>query len=206
MSYSDVYGHVGFGEQHVHVAGHAAGDRVDRVLDLDAFLLELVGQLADRVLRLRDRHPVAGDDDHFVGVGEHRGDVVGADGAHVLLPWPPAPPAVGLHRAERAEQHVGDRAVHRFAHQHGEQRARRADQRAGDDQHVVAEHEAGRCRGQAGERVEQRDDDRHVGAADRQHEQDAQHERGDQRDPEELQRRSGRRRRPGPSTPGSPAR
>jgi hypothetical protein len=36
-----VIGHVGFGEQHVHVAGHAAGDRVNRVFDLDAFLLEL---------------------------------------------------------------------------------------------------------------------------------------------------------------------
>ena len=33
-----VVGHVGFGQQHVHVAGHAAGDRMDRVLDLDAFV------------------------------------------------------------------------------------------------------------------------------------------------------------------------
>ena len=31
-----VIGHVGFGQQHVHVAGHAAGDRVDGVFHLDA--------------------------------------------------------------------------------------------------------------------------------------------------------------------------
>ena len=50
---------VRLGEQDVHVAGHAAGDRVDRVGDVDALLLEQLGELADVVLRLRDREPVA---------------------------------------------------------------------------------------------------------------------------------------------------
>ena len=59
-----VVGHVGFGQQHVHVPGHAPRDRVDRVLDADAFLLEQVAHLAQRVLRLGDGHAVAGDDDH----------------------------------------------------------------------------------------------------------------------------------------------
>ena len=108
---------VGFGEQHVHVARHAAGDGVDRVLDLDALLLELVGEFADAVLRLRDGHAVAGHDDHLVRVREHRRDVVdarGADGpACRRRGTPPAPAATD---AERAEEHVGDRAVHRFAH------------------------------------------------------------------------------------------
>ena len=43
--------------------GHAAGDRMDRELHVDAALGELVVELADPVLRLRDRHAVAGDDD-----------------------------------------------------------------------------------------------------------------------------------------------
>ena len=38
--------HVGFGEQHVHVARHAARDRVDGVFHLDAFLLQHVGHFA----------------------------------------------------------------------------------------------------------------------------------------------------------------
>ena len=52
---------------------------------------------------------------------------------------------------------------------------RGADQRAGHDQHVVVQHEAGRRRREARERVQQRDHDRHVGAADRQHQHDAEH-------------------------------
>ena len=44
----------------------------------------------------------------------------------------------------------------------------------------VLEREARRGRRQAGERVEQRDHDRHVGAADRQHDEQAEQRRADQ--------------------------
>ena len=74
-------GDVGLGEQHVHVARHPAGDRVDRVLHVDAALLEQLGQLAHRVLGLGDREAVARDDDHVLGVGQLDRDVVGADRA-----------------------------------------------------------------------------------------------------------------------------
>jgi len=57
-------------QQDVHVARHPTGDRVDRVLDLDAALLQLVGQLPHRMLALGDREPVAGDDDDLARVGE----------------------------------------------------------------------------------------------------------------------------------------
>ena len=72
-----VVGHVGLGQQHVHVAGHAAGDRMDRVFDLDALLLQHVGHFAQRVLGLRHRHAVAGHDDDLGGVLHHEGGVVG---------------------------------------------------------------------------------------------------------------------------------
>ena len=77
ISLSRSYGHVGLGEQHVHVAGHPPGDRVDRELDLDALGLERPLELADRVLGLRDRHPVAGRDHHLARVGELDRDVLG---------------------------------------------------------------------------------------------------------------------------------
>ena len=49
------------------------------------------------------------------------------------------------------------------------------------------EHEAGRGGGDAGERVQERDHDRHVRAADRQHEEDAERERAeDDQDEQEL--------------------
>ena len=41
-------GHVGLRQQHVHVAGHAPGHRMDGVADLDAALLEDVAELAHR--------------------------------------------------------------------------------------------------------------------------------------------------------------
>ena len=46
--------------------------------------------------------------------------------------------------AERAEEDIGHRAVHRLAHEDGEDESRAAVERAGDDQHVVGNGEAGR--------------------------------------------------------------
>src|SRR5208283_1076836 len=77
-----VVGNVGFGEQHVHVAGHASGDRMDSEPDLDAFLGERVVEFAHFVLRLRHGHAVAGDDDHFVGGGKNGGRFFGGGAAH----------------------------------------------------------------------------------------------------------------------------
>ena len=61
------------------MAGHPAGHRVDRVLDVHPALLEQLGQLADGVLRLGDRQAVAGHHDHVLGIGQLDRDVVGAD-------------------------------------------------------------------------------------------------------------------------------
>jgi hypothetical protein len=96
-------------------------------------------------------------------------------------------PGTRLHLAERAEEDVRDRAVHGLRHEKGEQRAGGADEHPGDDENGRVEHEAGRRRGQSRERVQERDDDRHVRAADREHEHDAEHEREqDQRDDRPL--------------------
>ena len=59
-------------------------------LHLDALLLEQLGQLAHVVLRLRHRHPVAGDDDDLAGEGELHGNVLGRRRAH-------GAPVVGAH-------------------------------------------------------------------------------------------------------------
>ena len=98
-----VVGHVGLGQQHVHVAGHAAGDRMDGVFHLDALLLQHVGHLAQRVLGLRHRHAVARHDDHLRGVLHHEGGVLGRallDRARLLRARrpprvsPPKPPRI----------------------------------------------------------------------------------------------------------------
>src|SRR5262249_43918274 len=82
--------------QHVHVAGHPAGDGMDRVRHVDAARLEHVGEGAHVVLRLRDGHTVPGDDHDLVRVREHHGDVVGGRGTNraVCRGGPRSPPCV----------------------------------------------------------------------------------------------------------------
>ena len=72
-----VVGHVGLGQQHVHVAGHAARDRMNGELHVHAALAKLVGQLPHLMLRLRDGHAVAGHDDNQTRVAEQQGGFVG---------------------------------------------------------------------------------------------------------------------------------
>ena len=62
-----IVGDLGLGQQHVHVAGHAAGHRVDGELHLHAALGQRVVQFADAVLGLGHGHAVAGHDDHGPG-------------------------------------------------------------------------------------------------------------------------------------------
>ena len=64
-----VVGDIGLGQQHVHVPGHASGDRVNGVLDLHTLVLQDLGQLFDGVLSLCDGQAVTGHHDHLVGVG-----------------------------------------------------------------------------------------------------------------------------------------
>ena len=79
----------------------------------------------------------------------------------------------GLHLAERAEHDVGERAIHGLAHDHREDEAGRAVERAGDDQHLAIEHEAEQRGREAGVGVQERDDRRHVRAADGRDQQDS---------------------------------
>ena len=104
---------VGFGQQDVHVAGHASGYGVDGEADVDSTLGERVEEFADFVLGLGHGHAVAGDDDDFVGGGENGRGFFGcgaADWLGFLLRR-----AAVCDLAEAAEQNVGERAVHRLA-------------------------------------------------------------------------------------------
>jgi energy-coupling factor transport system substrate-specific component len=88
----DVVGHLGLGEQHVHVARHAAGDRMDAEAHVDALLAQQLGDLEHRVLRLRHRHAVAGHDDHVLRVAQQLGGLdalIGDDLARRLRALPP---------------------------------------------------------------------------------------------------------------------
>jgi len=182
-----VIGDVRFGQQHIHVARHAACDRVNGIGDLDALFFEVVGQFAQRMLGLRDRHAVTRHDDHRARVFHDEGGIV----RRALLD------GTGLLRAcsrcsrcaEAAHDDREERAVHALAHDVGKNRARRADQCAGDDERGIFEREA-----DAGGRpprigVKHRDHDRHVRAADR----DDQGHTDQEGEPSEREKRPHRR-------------
>src|ERR1700732_1604073 len=152
--------------------------------DVDAALGERVVQFADFVLGLRDGHAVAGNDDDFVGGGENAGGFFGGgalDGALLLRAC-----GGGLNLSEAAKEHVGERAIHGFGHDDGENEAAGAVERAGDDQQLAVQHEAHGCGGEAGVGVQERDDRGHVRAADGDDEHHAEEERDDDHGGEEL--------------------
>src|SRR6267143_4612996 len=179
-----VIGDIGFGEQHVHVAGHASGDWMNAEADIDAALAESVEEFANFVLGLRDGHAVAGNDDDFVGGGEDSGGFFrgGAfDGALLLRAR-----SGGLNLSEAAEEHVGERAIHGFGHDDGKNEAGGAVERASDDQQLAIEHEAHGRGGKAGVRVQERDDSGHVRPTDGDDQHHAEDERDDDHGGEEF--------------------
>ena len=88
--------------------------------------------------------------------------------------------------AEVREQDIADRPIHRLRHQKRQQHARGAYHHAGDHQRRVLQHEPFQADREAGERIVDRDHDRHVGAADRQRHQDAEHQCAAEEDIDQL--------------------
>ena len=151
------------------MSGHTASDGVDTILDRAPTLLNEIRQLPDIVLGLGHRQAVSRHHDDAAGVRQHRGRVLGSHLTHRAVPVRPSTTRRNHLRAgaERAKQHVGQRPVHRLAHDFGEDETRRPHQGTRDDQCVVVDCKPGHGRGETGIRVQQRDHHRHVGAADR---------------------------------------
>src|SRR6185437_8422046 len=101
-----VVGDVGFGEKHVHVAGHASGNGVNGEADVYALLGEAIVKFADFVLRLGDGHAVAGNDDDFAGGEQNGGGFFSAGAAHDAVFLHSA--TRGLDLAKGAEHDVGE--------------------------------------------------------------------------------------------------
>ncbi len=145
---------VGLGEQHVHVAGHTAGDRVNGVLDLNTLALQQVRHLLDGVLGLRDGQTVTGHHDHLVGVG-HLDRCVGSRRGLDRALLGRASGGRGVTATERAEHDGRDRPVHRDGHQVGQDRTRGAHDHAGDNHRGVVQRQTCGGRRQTGHRIEQ---------------------------------------------------
>ncbi len=91
-----------------------------------------------------------------------------------------------LFLSERAEENVGEGAIHRFGHVHGEDEAGGAVERAGDDEQFAIEDEAHGCGGKSGVGIQQRDHGGHIGAADGDDHQHAEDQRNYEHQREEM--------------------
>ena len=96
------------------MAWHAAGDRVDRVFNINAFGLQFLAHFLQRMLGLGDGHAIAWDDDHFRGVLHDEGGIISRADFDGL-----GRPAAHRDRCVAAKAAEDDRdkaAVHRLAH------------------------------------------------------------------------------------------
>ncbi len=91
----------------------------------------------------------------------------------------------GLHLSERSEHHVGEGAIHGLAHDHGENESGGSVERAGHDQHFAVQNESQQRCGKAGVGIQQRDDRRHVRAADGSDQQHSENQRHNHHDREQ---------------------
>ena len=114
---------------------HATGYRMDSIFNRDSALLQHVGELTHRVLRLRSRESVTGHEYDFVCVSELGRDVVQTDFAHRSLLLV-AGSGCGC-ASEGTKQNIRERAIHRAAHQHRKYESGKPVECARDDQHFV---------------------------------------------------------------------
>src|SRR5689334_24858856 len=110
---------------------HSARHRVDRIFDPYALLLEEVGHLTDGMLRLRDGHSVARNNDYLLGLLHEEGRVLG--GTPFVRPVDGSRLATARYCAEASRNHRQEAAIHRAAHDVAEDCTRASDERAGDD-------------------------------------------------------------------------
>ncbi len=186
--------HVGFSEEHVHVAGHTAGNGMDGVVNGSALGFESVGELLDLVLGLGKSHAVAGHDHDALGSGEHvsgfffhaAGSLGSRSGGGLGSGGRSSGGLGGGSAGTGAEEDGGQSAVHGLAHDHGQHVAGRADDAANGNEQGVSHGETGDGAGDAAHGVQQRDGDGHVSAAntDAEHDTESGTGEGHHGDPE----------------------
>jgi hypothetical protein len=148
---------------------------MNREADLATLFCEDIVKFADLVLRLRHGHSVTRNNDDALCVLQNGRRILRRSGTHRSR----------LHFARRArcylskgsEQDVGERPVHSLAHDDRKDEASRSVQRARDNQQSIVENETHRSCRNARVRVQQRDHGGHVGATDRNHQEDAKRQR-----------------------------
>mmetsp|Transcript_10925 Transcript_10925/g.20045 ORF Transcript_10925/g.20045 Transcript_10925/m.20045 type:complete len:461 (+) Transcript_10925:378-1760(+) len=151
-------------KKHVQLARHTSGNRVDGEFDGFACVGKKLSDVGNRLLRLCNGETVAGYDADAVRVLEGRygaRDVdLGVDEAFIRSNNTPS-------SSKSSKDDIRQRTVHTIAHDFGQKRTRRPDQSPNDGQQRLVKNETFGTQSPARVRVEQRDDDGHIGPANR---------------------------------------
>ncbi len=116
-----IIGHVGFSQQHVHMARHTTGNRVDCVFHFHAFGLQLVSHFTQRVLCLCHCHTVTRHDDDLGCVLHDEGGIISRTLLDRTLFHFAAARSCDV-TAEATKNNRDERAVHAFTHDVGQDR------------------------------------------------------------------------------------
>ena len=98
-------------------AGHPTSNRVNRVADFGPVFFENFAEFLRRVLRLGDCHAVTRDENDVTRGFEHVVGVLDGDAFHLAFDRLACLPASS---AKASEEDVDQGAVHRFAHNDGQ--------------------------------------------------------------------------------------
>ena len=168
------------------MARHTTGNRVDGVGDFHAVALEQFAEVGELALGLGLSQTEAGHEDDLLRVDELDGQIVRRGLLHGAFRTV-ASSGVST-TAEATGQDGEQRAVHGLGHEDGQGHTGGTDECAGHNQGHVVNRQTGHGHSRTGAGVEHGDDDGHVGAADRNHEDQAvaQGEHGGQNRPEQA--------------------
>ena len=169
------------------MARHTACDRVNGVGDFHAVALEQFAEVGELALGLSLSQTEAGHEDDLLRVDELNGQIVRRGLLHGAFRTVASSGGVST-TAEATGQDGEQRAVHGLSHEDGQGHTCGTDECAGHDQGDIVNRQTGHSHSRTGACVEHRDDDGHIGAADRNHEHQAvaQGEHGGQNRPQQT--------------------
>ncbi|OQB95850.1 MAG: hypothetical protein BWX80_04237 [Candidatus Hydrogenedentes bacterium ADurb.Bin101] len=171
--------HPDFRKQDVHMSGHPAGHRVYRHLNLFAPLFQCVHEVFDRLLRLGEGHAVPGHYQYLVRFPKQSRNIIGSQPSGRFRRSVAGNRRLSIVRLRRTRvvlksaQYGKQIPVHGAAHNLRKDHPGHADQRAHARRKQVAQGNPADGRRNTGKGIQERNDDRHIGAAHAQGEENA---------------------------------
>mmetsp|Transcript_6580 Transcript_6580/g.12392 ORF Transcript_6580/g.12392 Transcript_6580/m.12392 type:complete len:378 (+) Transcript_6580:537-1670(+) len=158
----DIVGDTSLSQKHVQLTRHTPGDGVNTESDPHSVLIQRLHHLGQRILTLCNSQTVPRDDNNLGSLCQHAHHLT----KRCLLVDSSVNPSGPLRSGVSTKQHVCDTAVHRHAHDVGQNGTGGTNQGPNDQQHAVLHHETFAHQSPAGVAVKHCDTHRHISTSD----------------------------------------